>query len=343
MRSLEKADYLGTAPSLTIELPQDVEPQLLKFLRDVKWPAPLSGKLTIRRRVQAHNTTPAESAAWTAESFYPRDPDTCHVLVLSPQAELAPSFYHYLKFAILKYKHEPSEAQSNLLGISLDLPTSKLAADDEAPFDAPAFPARRQSLGKEETEVLPHLLWQAPNSNAALYFGDKWAEFHLFLSRRLSAEEKEPERFPPDKKLVSKKYPAFMEFLLQLALSRGYYMLYPSFIAESILSLARTHEDLYQQPDEFRHDALVESTSEPTADGPVDNQGTDSSPSVSQQQPVNEKPISTDSTLATFLEGFSLSLPWLSSLDLLSFGGRILSKDAYQQDTENYAKIFSAS
>ena len=326
IRSLERADYLGSVPSLTIELPQHVEPELLNVLRDLKWPSPSSSKVTVRRRVQAHDTTPAESSAWTTESFYPRDPNTNHVLVLSPQAELAPSFYHYLKYTILKYKHE-CEANSKLLGISLDLPTSNPTADD-APFSPPS--------GKEgEPQALPHFLWQAPNSNAALYFGDKWAEFHSFLSHRLAVQETKPEMFPPEeKKLVSKRYPAFMELLLELSLARGYSMLYPSFIFQSTLSLAKAHEDLYQPPDEFLHDA-----SSLAEDNDVDSLNHDDEPLPRQSI---KKPVSTDSTLATFLDGFSVALPRLSSLDLLSFSGEVLSKDAFQHDTEEHAKRFQA-
>ena len=332
IKSLERADYLGSVPNLTIELPLHVEPHLLKFLRDMKWP---SRKVTIRRRVQApRDITPTEASTWTVESFYPKDPSTSHVLILSPQTEVAPSFYHYLKYAILSYKHMSfSEENSKLLGISLELPTSKPTAED-SPFNPPIGP-----LAEDQVDALPHFLWQAPNSNAALYFGDKWAEFHSFLSAHLAVQETKPEVFP-NEKLVSQKYPAFMELLLELALARGYYMIYPSFIAKSTSSLAKAHRDLYQLPEEFLRDASSSKATKEKEPLPPENDDESLNHGYPNTLQPIRKPLSADSTLANFLDGFSIALPQIKSLDLLSFNGETLSKDAYQYSTDEYARQF---
>lgn len=89
IKSLESVDYLGLPPMLTIELPPRTDPQLLHFLETMQWP---SGKITLRRRVRQENMSPAESAIRTVESSYPRNLNTSHLLVLSPQVDLAPSF-----------------------------------------------------------------------------------------------------------------------------------------------------------------------------------------------------------------------------------------------------------
>lgn len=324
IQSLEKADYLGSIPSLTIELPQRVDPQLLRFLQNMKWPPRSSSKVTLRHRVQPHDMTSAESSIRTVEAFYPRDPHVSHVLVLSPQTELAPSFYHYLKYIILHYKQaaHAEQASSRLLGISLELPSSKPTAGDE-PFSVPPSSSSGGDSGSKDKQALPHFLWQIPNSNAALYFGDKWAEFHSFLSGRLAVQEANS-GVPSHEKLISKRYPAFMEYLLELTRAKGYYMLYPSFPASGTFSLATVHNELYHPPEEFVHDI-----STPTE---TSVKGTD--------ELSIEKPLWMASTLTGLLDQFSPHLPQLGSLDLLSFNGDKLSGKAYRQGTEEYARLF---
>lgn len=247
IHSLKDADYLGSIPGLTIELPHDVDPQLLQYLRTMKWPPHMSSKVTLRRRVRAGAMDAAEASLRTAEAFYPQDPNTTHVLMLSPQTELSASFYHYLKYIALKYKY-PATAEktaSNLLGVSLELPSS-LPTKSEL-FNPDAIDTSHiPYLGDGETISVS--LRQVPNSNAALYFGDKWVELHSFLSDRLADEES-----TSHKKIISEKYPAVMESLLELMRARGYYLLYPD--AKGTRSLATVHDDLVQVPEEFSQES----------------------------------------------------------------------------------------
>ncbi|KAE8376354.1 hypothetical protein BDV26DRAFT_265754 [Aspergillus bertholletiae] len=259
IRSLKDADYLGSVPGLTIELPHDVDPQLLQFLKTMEWAPPASNKVTLRRRVRPGVLGAAEASLRTAEAFYPQDPNMTHVLMLSPQTELSAYFYHYLKQAMLKYKYSANAEQtaSDLLGISLELPSS-LPTNDGS-FDPPTLDVRRSpSLGKRD--MVPVSLGQVPNSNAALYFGDKWIEFQDFLSGRLAKEET-----PPPAKVISERYPAVMEYLLEFMREKDYYLLYPT--AGDIEALATVHSDLFQFPEEYSEESWVKSTKPDNIDG----------------------------------------------------------------------------
>ncbi|OQD63879.1 hypothetical protein PENPOL_c008G03005 [Penicillium polonicum] len=330
MQSLDAADYLGSAPSLTIELPQRVDSQLLQFLQNLGGLTQLSGRITIRRRIQPHDMDIAESSLRTVESFYPRDPEVTHLLLLSPQTELAPSFYHYLKFAVLNYK-QSSRAKhlfSNLIGISLELPSSKPTVDSHS-FTPPPMTVE----GNEQ--FLPSFLWQAPNSNAALYFGDAWAEFHSFMAKRLSTPQSAA---APQTKLISEKYPAFMEHMLEMIRAKGYYLLYPSFPGIKSSSIATVHNELYQPPEEFgdsnpatpgkESTQVIHDPTQPVTGG------------VSTGLGSVEKPLNRASTIMPLLEQFSSGLPDLDALPLLSYDGEELTAAVYTKQTEEYAKQF---
>lgn len=101
LRSLSSADFsASTIPHLTIELPSDVDPPTKEFLENFRWPPsrfpnPTGAKyMTLRHRVTRKRLTEEESSARFLESFWPADPKQSHVLVLSPQVELAPNFFH---------------------------------------------------------------------------------------------------------------------------------------------------------------------------------------------------------------------------------------------------------
>jgi hypothetical protein len=100
LKSLSAIDFSGSAvPHLTVELPPVIEPALDKFLEQFRWPPRSAAHvrtaqmLTLRRRMPRDRLTEEESAARFLESFWPRTVHS-HVLVLSPQAELTPQFFH---------------------------------------------------------------------------------------------------------------------------------------------------------------------------------------------------------------------------------------------------------
>ena len=131
------------------------------------------------------------------------------------------------------------EWDDRLVGINLDFPSTYLNASEA--FIPPKDPDIRS----------PAFLWQAPSSNAILVTGEKWTELHDFVSRSLNFRS--TAATPPallTEKVVSKTYPAWLEKLLQLCRLRGFVTLYPGL--ETAATLATTHDDLAQPPEEYR-------------------------------------------------------------------------------------------
>lgn len=262
LKSLSAADYTScTVPHLTVELPEQIDPPIIQFLQGFQWPprsasSPmLPNQLTLRHRILRRGDSEEDSSIRFLESFWPTNPTFSHVLVLSPQVELSPNYFHYLKMAILEYRYSSRALyqawDQRLFSISLDLPTTTL--DGSEPFVAPSGQAGRldpADLGSSPQDAPTPFLWQAPNSNAALFTGGKWAELHGFVSQLLEAQH--GLQATPDllaDKAVSRDYPAWMEHALRLCRARGYWSLYPS--PGLATALATVHGDLYQPPEEY--------------------------------------------------------------------------------------------
>ena len=130
-------------------------------------------------------------------------------------------------YHLLEYKYSSSDDQEtdikHLMGISLDLPSVHLNGSES--FTPPGLYSMSKEL-KTKVEKPTSFLWQAPNSNAALYFGDKWIEFHSFLGSRIAID---PTKIPRRAKQLSLYHPSWMEYLLELMRSRDYSVLYPAF------------------------------------------------------------------------------------------------------------------
>ncbi|KKY17960.1 hypothetical protein UCRPC4_g05162 [Phaeomoniella chlamydospora] len=356
LKSIEAADYSGGVyPRLTIELPNVVDGPTARFLEKFKWPpkppgrAPPESKLTLRHRIFTSHDSPPEASIRTLESFYPSNPDKSHVLVLSPQAELSPSYFHYLKFLVLKYKHSEQATPNalKLLGVSLDMPTTLL--DGKTSLPTPYSP--------DSPDTVPPLIqWQAPNSNAALYFGDKWTELHSFLSNRLTVQRKSKSQTDTTaSKSVSTSYPAWLEYVVELTRLRGYTMLYPSFSINSDISIATVHEELYQPPDEFSPNPgdgeapIPEDLPSPDVDSlsiPYDASSQPPSPPSSEEKTL----VTQASTwlLSLFhIESLSSSsdLPSLSSpsMPTLLLDGKSVTPEVLGEAAQGYKKDFLAS
>ncbi|KAL2153283.1 hypothetical protein VTH82DRAFT_4438 [Thermothelomyces myriococcoides] len=250
LKSLSDADFsAGSIPHLTIDLPHDVDRATAEFLKKFQWPPGRSKtpsharQLTLRHRIPRGSLTEEESAARFLESFWPSNSKYSHVLVLSPQAQLSPQFFHYLKYSVLYYLYSGTAASqkwdSRLLGISLDLPSTHL--DGSKPFNPPS------------EKGATSFIWQAPNSNAVLFTGQKWTELHALVSRLLEHQRKTqplPAFFTD--KLVSKKYPSWLEHVLRLSRARGYWTIYPSDLTAR--NLATIHNELFRAPEEYEKD-----------------------------------------------------------------------------------------
>ncbi|KAK0390955.1 hypothetical protein NLU13_0458 [Sarocladium strictum] len=261
LTSLSRADLSSVAvPHLTIELPAVIDQTLEEYLETFSWPSgprttSQPSLLTLRRRVPRMKLNPEESAARFLESFWPANPTSNHVLVLSPNVEISPHFFHYVKYALLRYRHDAGAMKAGwehrLFGIGFGRPQTLL--DGKAQFVPPP------SLGNEPTINTP-FLWQAPNSDAMLIVGKKWQEMHtyvsLVLARQIAAGET-PAFLA--KKEVGENQPAWLEYMLQVSRLRGYFTLYPSpDIANAILG---AHKELYHIPEEYQKDVGSKSDS----------------------------------------------------------------------------------
>lgn len=181
LQSLKKADFFSLVPpQLTIELPHEIDEPTRHYLQNFHWPPvpdqDIGNLLTLHHRIPQHGLTAEENSIRSLESFWPADPLTSHVLILSPQVELSPLFFHYLKYTMLEYKYSLSKAfiNLNLLGISLDVPLNYLNGTSK--FVPPLI--NKTTGDNVKLEVPSPFLWQAPNSNAQLYFGG-WLLFLL--------------------------------------------------------------------------------------------------------------------------------------------------------------------
>jgi len=224
------------------------------FVNSFQWPpmkyqhSAHSNELTLRRRIPDRRVDADEAAIRFIESFYPTSVNGPHVLLLSPQAELSPAFFHYLKYYLLEYKYSAPAADTDyLMGISLESPSIHLNGSMQ--FVAPQG-------GTMKADDMSPFLWQAPNSNAALYFADKWMEIHSFLTQRHAAlrDSRTKDYHQSREKKVSERFPAWTEYFLDLMQSRAYAIQYPGHTTSSAASdqgLVIVHNDLYQLPEEF--------------------------------------------------------------------------------------------
>jgi hypothetical protein len=242
LRSLKNADYAGwSLPRLTVELPNNVDGFLASYLAHFQWPADGMGsesRLMIRHRLDSKLMSPVQASMRSIESFYPLSPRTSHILMLSPSAELSPNFFQFLMYTVLEYKYGLAQRDfaQRLMGISLDLPAVAPDLKTPAPY---------QSLLEE-----PFVLWQAPGSNAALYFGERWVELHAFLSYRLLLDPDLAKK-TPSLPALSHEFPAWLQPMFEMMETRGYYMLYPTFMLREGLAAVTVHRELAQSPEEF--------------------------------------------------------------------------------------------
>lgn len=243
LRSMKDADYSGFAlPRLTIELPAKVDAFLIEYLANFKWPVDGPGsesRLVIRHRIDATTISPVQASMWTVESFYPLVASESHVLLLSPGVELSTGYFQLMMYTLLEYRYAArhSGLVDRMIGLSLDLPAL-----------APDLKTKSPWSGGHLAE--PLVLWQAPNSNAAVFFGDRWMELHSFLSRRLMVDSALTRKTATSPS-ISHEYPAWLQPVLEMMQALDYYMLYPTFAAKENSAVVTVHRELHQSPEEY--------------------------------------------------------------------------------------------
>ena len=216
------------------------------------------------------------------------------------------------------------------MGFSLELPSFHL--NDTEPLKPPVI-EKTPLKGKEKglpAEPTP-FLWQAPNANAALYFGDKWIEFHSFLSARLTK--------PPSnrRRVFSQKHPAWLESLLELFRARGYSMLYPSFPNKDD-ALVTIHDELYQVPEEYS-EAAKKSPSYPTPELNPDEPLLANSEKKSYSPPPNDEHQLLESDLVSLLPNDG-DLPNVPDLPLMSYNGITMSRKLSHEAAMAFSELY---
>jgi hypothetical protein len=332
LKSIASADYTGaTYPRLTIELPDMMDAPTLGFLSRFQWPPGSSeadSKLTLRRHLSSKALGPLESSLRTVESFYPAHADKSHVLVLTPDVEVSTMYYGYLKYLLLEYRYSSSAIASlsafQLMGISLECPSALHNG------------TRLDLAGIAQINSPPLFLWQGPNSRAALYFGEKWVEFHSFLSRRLATT---PE---PSSSVVagSNEHPAWLPYMSELIRARNYHMLYPE-IKPGGLPLVTIHDDLYHSTDDLPPANVVTGSTLPPLETAREAVLTDAMERERSAQPRTV--VRNTESISSILLGIpgNSTLPQLQSLPHIAYEGVLVSPETLYASSVAFADHFS--
>lgn len=350
LKSLSAADYSGlTPPRITLELPADVDAMTRDYLSRFAWPPSTAlqpvhtSQLIVRHRIPGQKISAEEASVRFFESFYPANLAESHVLLLSANAQLSPMYFHYLKYNLLHYKYSESSGifTKQIAGLSLDLPSTYL--NGSAPFTPPDHNSLEAAVRKRTKPIHkktnPPFLWHAPNSNAALYFGDKWVELHSFLQHRLTKFHTSSNAAVLEK-TVSEQYPAWMEYALEFMRAKGYALLYPP-TSPSFDALVTIHEEQYHPPEEFAASTTSGATQETEppsiANEPflVPKAGSIHSP------PASEKPLAAMShqTLDAILP-YEGEDPDLTSVPHLAFNGLPLEPQEVFEYADKFASTF---
>lgn len=200
-----------------------------------------------------------------------------------------------------------------MLGISFSAPSSLL--DNSGPLTIPQGEGDDSSGGA--------FLWQAPNSDATLYSGEKWVELHGFVSQVLDRQHSSSESpMLLAHKEVSKKYPSWLEYILQLSRLRGYYTVYPG--PETASIVLGVHSDLPEVPEEYDADQ----------DAHDDAVGED----IRDQATLSFDPYSKIDILGTLPQ--KGGLPSLSEVPILSWDGKEAGLEQLESDATAYAAKF---
>ncbi|KAF3924015.1 hypothetical protein ABW21_db0205030 [Orbilia brochopaga] len=256
LKTLEKADYFNAPlPRLFIDLDPSTDKSVRDFITSYKWPS--KDRLFVRHRILPKSSTRDDDALSIVESFFPNSENSA-VLLLSPNIELSPFYYHYLFYAILEYKH--SNAQSGLdpnliYGISLDLPLTLL---DGKPFD-PAIlssdDAAADESTKKKTDTDSPFFCAAPSTHATLFFGTHWRLLHLYIARRLDSAYTKGVDYSLSFK-VSPQKPQWVGFFAELLSAGGYTMLYPNFAPSDSLAVYHPPKEASSATSQTQQDVM---------------------------------------------------------------------------------------
>ncbi|KAF2733690.1 hypothetical protein EJ04DRAFT_513061 [Polyplosphaeria fusca] len=345
LKSIRGADYSGLKmPRITIELPPDLDGGVKQYLQGFVWPPdannnPLSNsQLTIRRRIASPRATQEDSAIRFLELYFPSNPANSHMLLLSPQAELSPLYFQYLKYLVLEFKYSAygEEDAAGLMGASLELPSVLL--DGKSKLALPKVDDMHTLRYTKEYPSTPSapFLWQAPNSHAALFFGDKWAELHSFLNHRVTKQHMS-NKPPARAKQVSETLPSWTEYVLELMRARGYSLYYPSMATKN--AMVTIHNELYHIPEEFAQHTPPVSDAEAHEAEPINEPflKAEEPPAPPKNAEPNVIPKSQPLHVALPFEG---DIPEIPHLPYLLYNGKMIPPHNVSRAANEFAAEF---
>lgn len=222
-----------------------------------------------------------------------------------------------LKYTLLHHRYSNSaiikDWDTNMMGISFSSPNRLL--DDSQTLAVPEAERGDKSGGA--------FLWQAPTSDATLFSGEKWVELHGFVSQVLDKQHSSSASpVMLAHKEISKKYPSWLEYVLQLSRLRGYYTVYPGKETASIVM--GVHNDLPEVPEEYEADQAARD------DAMGDN--------IRDQATLMFDPYSRVNILGTLPQ--SGRLPSLSELPVISWDGKEMELDQLESNAMAYSAQF---
>lgn len=239
LKSIRDADYSGLVrPRITLELPASLDISVRQQIESFTWSShsdkstnPVdSVRLILRRRIADLEATQDDAVKRILELFYPANSDS-HVLLLAPQAQLAPQYFHLVTYALLEHYYSTYSKDENevLAGVSLGVPTTLL--DGRTPLIQPQLGDMHTMQYARDFPSTPNVpfLWQGLDFAATLLWGDRWAEWHEFMRNRMhkSEQQKYGKKNSPKNEKPSKGRQGWREPMEEFMRVRGYAMLYP--------------------------------------------------------------------------------------------------------------------
>lgn len=220
-----------------------------------------------------------------------------------------------MKYSLLHYRHSNAALIQNwhmkLMGLSFVSPTTLLDSSGQL------------QLPKPNNDAGESFLWQAPSSDATLFIGSKWVELHGFVSQVLErqyASSSTPALLA--QKEVSKKYPSWLEYILQLSRIRGYYTAYPG--RETTSVIMGVHNDIPEVPEEYEDDEQARRDAEGKG--------------VEDEATYLFDPHWQVDILQTLPK--SGSIPYLTLLPILTWDGKEVSAEELDRDSREFTHRF---
>lgn len=212
--ALASADYLGDEVPIRFALDANADDPTHRFISQFHWP---HGPKSVHARAAHAGLATAVVESWTPAS------DDEYAVLLEDDIEVAPSFYAWLKYALLMYRYSgEAAADPDMIGISLYTPR----------LVEVKIPRRRVNL-HAELRGQP-FAQQLPCSWGALFYAQPWRNFREWLLLRTGADS--PKRIAIPDSAVPGWKGSWKKFLIELMYLRAKWMLYPNFRNQSSFS-----------------------------------------------------------------------------------------------------------